>query len=111
MSFTERLRGIGGMVLAVLAGAVGFFLLTLGVKGKQGFDVKEVEIDSKRIRDDSKKRIMDMSSDDFATEFPGVGDAAERGKRRFADRVKGLLHRRGSDGNSTGNTEDSRGRN
>jgi hypothetical protein len=108
MNFKDCLRGIGGMVLAVLAGAVGFFLLTMGVKGKQSLDVKEVEIDSKRIREDAKKRIMDMSSDDFVTEYPGVGDAAERGKKRFAERVKGVLHQRGSDGNSTGNNADSR---
>lgn len=107
MNFKESLKGIGRMLLAVLAGAVGVFLLTLGMKGKQSFEVKEVEIDKDRIKADERKRIMDMPTDDFVTEYPGVGDAVGRGKRRFADRVKGVLQQRGSERNSTGNNEDS----
>ena len=115
MNFKDCLRGIGRMLLAVLAGAVGFFLLTLGMKGKQSLEVKEVEIDEDKIRADERGKIMDMPSDDFATEFPGVGDAAERGKKRFSKRVKGLLqHLRGGNtaaGNGSGSDTDCRGRN
>ena len=110
MSFRESLRGIGRMLLAVLAGAVGFFLLTLGRKGKQSPGLKEVEIDEDKIKADERKRILDLPTDDFVNEYPGVGDAVGRGKRRFADRVKGLLHGKGSGGNSTEHNEDRRGR-
>jgi len=115
MNFKESLRGIGNILLAVLAGAVGFVLLTMGMKGKQSLEVKEVEIDKDRIKADERKRIMDMPTNDFVTEYPGVGDIAERGKKRFAKRVKGLLqHRRGGNttaGNSSGSDTDSGGRN
>ena len=111
MSFKESLRGIGRIVLAVLAGAVGFFLLTMGTKGKQSFEIKEEEIDRERIREGAKKSVMDSSTSDFINEYPGVGDAARRGKKRFTDRVKGVLQQKGSDGNSTGNNENSGRRN
>jgi len=115
MNFKEILRKIGRMLLAVLAGAVGFFLLTFGMKGKQSLEVREVKIDEDTIKADERKRIMDMPTDDFVTEYPGVGDAVERGKKRFTRRVKGLLqHRRGGNTaaeNGAGSDTDSGGRN
>ena len=107
MSSREKMRGMGRMLLAVLTGAVGFFLLTLGMKGKQRLEVKEDEIDRERISEDAKKTIFDSSPSDFIKQYPGVGDAAGRGKKRFADRVKGVLQQRGSNRNISGNNEDS----
>ena len=107
MNLKKNLRGLGRMLIAVLAGAVGFFLLTMGMKGKRSLDVKEEEIDRDRINEDAEKRVMDTSPPDFIRQYPGVGDASGRGKKRFYDRVKGVLQQRGSDGNNTGNNEDS----
>jgi hypothetical protein len=107
MSFKESLKGIGRMLLAVLAGAVGVLLLVVGLKGKESPGLKEVGIDRDKIREDARKGVMDSSSSDFIDEFPAVGNAAGRGKRRFTERVKGVLQQRGSDRNSRGNNEDS----
>ena len=107
MSFCNGLKRVIIIVLAFLAGIAGSVLFMRETNRTKIGKEKEVNVDKTRIKDDAKKRVMDTPSADFIRQYPGVGDAAERGKERFTRRIEGIFQQSGSGGVDTGNNKNS----